>query len=151
MDPGGQWWLSPSGSGAEDQTWPIWQTQNWPVWQSNWTWEEQTAYHPVAQTMQTAMDNVDWNDWNWDDVFALSEVTGDEDFDNTALSSSVLGSSDLPHGQPYNPKIPPKWDGKGSWFAYEELVLDWEDITVLDKKPAWSCLAQQTYGRSLSL
>ena len=30
------------------------------------------------------------------------------------------------------PKIPPAFDGRGSWFAYEEAIDDWLDITTLD-------------------
>ena len=29
------------------------------------------------------------------------------------------------------PKIPPSFDGRSSWFAYEEAVDDWVDITTL--------------------
>ena len=30
------------------------------------------------------------------------------------------------------PKIPPSFDGRSSWFACEEAVDDWVDITALD-------------------
>ena len=30
------------------------------------------------------------------------------------------------------PKIPPSFDGRSSWFAYEEAVDDWVDITTLE-------------------
>ena len=29
------------------------------------------------------------------------------------------------------PKIPPTYDGRASWFAYEEAIDDWTDITTL--------------------
>ena len=29
------------------------------------------------------------------------------------------------------PKIPPAYDGRSSWFAYEEAIDDWLDITTL--------------------
>jgi len=31
-------------------------------------------------------------------------------------------------------KIPPKCDGRTSWFAYEEAVGDWVDVTELPRK-----------------
>ena len=34
--------------------------------------------------------------------------------------------------QTYTTKIPPSYNGKTSWFAYEDAVLDWIDITELD-------------------
>ena len=30
------------------------------------------------------------------------------------------------------PKIPPSFDGRSSWFSYEEAVDDWVDITTLE-------------------
>ena len=33
-------------------------------------------------------------------------------------------------------KIPPAYDGRTSWFAYEELVEDWYDLTELQPGPA---------------
>ena len=32
----------------------------------------------------------------------------------------------------YTTKIPPSYDGKSSWFSFEDAVLDWLDITELD-------------------
>ena len=29
-------------------------------------------------------------------------------------------------------KVPPSYDGRGSWFAYEDAIDDWCDITELD-------------------
>ena len=29
------------------------------------------------------------------------------------------------------PKIPPGFDGRSSWFAFEEAIDDWVDITIL--------------------
>ena len=35
--------------------------------------------------------------------------------------------------QTYTTKIPPTYNGKTSWFAFEDAVLDWIDITELDE------------------
>ena len=40
------------------------------------------------------------------------------------------------------PKIPPSFDGRSSWFSYEEAVDDWVDITTLE---------QQKLGPSLKI
>ena len=29
-------------------------------------------------------------------------------------------------------KIPPRFDGSTSWFKYEELIVDWLDLTVFE-------------------
>ena len=116
MDQSGQWSQSPSGSGAENP---------WP--------EEYSNYQPIAQAMQTTFENVDMNEWNWNDVFTSYEETGDYEEDNAALQTSVYGTNELPHGALMSTKIPPAWNGRGSWFAFEELVYDWQDSTVLDK------------------
>ena len=41
-----------------------------------------------------------------------------------------------PHGLQSTPKIAPGFDGRISWFTYEEAIDDWLDIaTLLDEKP----------------
>ena len=66
-------------------------------------------------------------EYNSYDIFAVGdgEAQGEDEF---ALSSSVFGT-DLAPGQLMSPKVPPAFDGRGSWFAFEELVYDWIDIT----------------------
>ena len=50
----------------------------------------------------------------------------DEDY----AFANVYGT-DLAPGQLMSTKVPPAWNGHGSWFAFEENVMDWMDITVL--------------------
>ena len=38
----------------------------------------------------------------------------------------------LPAFQQVTAKVPPSYDGRGSWFAYEDAIDDWCDITELD-------------------
>ena len=38
----------------------------------------------------------------------------------------------LPAFQQVTTKVPPSYDGRGSWFAYEDAIDDWCDITELD-------------------
>ena len=45
--------------------------------------------------------------------------------------ADVVASDHLPPGQPFTTKIPPGFNGLGSFFAFEELVYDWVDITQL--------------------
>jgi hypothetical protein len=43
------------------------------------------------------------------------------------------------HDEPFAPqatmgittKVPPAFDGRGSWFAHEEMIDDWVDLTTL--------------------
>ena len=44
------------------------------------------------------------------------------------------------------PKIPPAFDGRGSWFAYEEAIDDWLDITTLDSEKQGPSLKNRLYG-----
>ena len=37
----------------------------------------------------------------------------------------------IPSGLQSTPKVPPSFDGRISWFAYEEAIYDWFDITTL--------------------
>ncbi len=36
-----------------------------------------------------------------------------------------------PQGLHFTPKVAPSFDGRISWFAYEEAIDDWLDITTL--------------------
>jgi len=36
-----------------------------------------------------------------------------------------------PQGLHFTPKVAPSFDGRTSWFAYEEAIYDWLDITTL--------------------
>ena len=60
----------------------------------------------------------------------------DEENDQALISvdtSQCYGSSELPPGALMTTKIPPSFDGS-SWFVYEDLLDDWEDITVIDEE-----------------
>ena len=46
-------------------------------------------------------------------------------------AADVFALEQLPPGQPFTTKIPPGFNGLGSFFAFEELVYDWVDITQL--------------------
>ena len=44
------------------------------------------------------------------------------------------------------PKIPPSFDGRSSWFSYEEAVDDWVDITTLDAEKLGPSLKNRLTG-----
>ena len=44
------------------------------------------------------------------------------------------------------PKIPPAFDGRSSWFAYEEAIDDWLDITTLTPEKHGPSLKNRLYG-----
>ena len=55
------------------------------------------------------------------------------------------------HGQSVGPmgittKIPPAFDGRTSWFAYEELIDDWIDLTTLDPEKHGPALKNRLSG-----
>ena len=44
------------------------------------------------------------------------------------------------------PKIPPSFDGRSSWFSYEEAIDDWVDITTLDQEKQGPSLKNRLVG-----
>ena len=53
-----------------------------------------------------------------------------------------------PHGLQLTPKIAPGFDGRISWFAYEEAIDDWLDITVLPDEKLGPSLRNRLYGEA---
>ena len=45
-------------------------------------------------------------------------------------------------------KIPPRYDGRTSWFAYEEAVDDWVDVTELPKEKHGPALRNRLEGEA---
>ena len=61
----------------------------------------------------------------------------DEEMSFVAGDSAVSGLQSTPN-------IPPSYDGRSSWFAYEEAVDDWVDITTLEAEKQGPSLKKQT-------
>ena len=47
-------------------------------------------------------------------------------------------------------KVPPSYDGRGSWFAYEDAIDDWCDITELDNDKRGPALRNRLEGEGSS-
>ena len=45
-------------------------------------------------------------------------------------------------------KIPPSYDGRTSWFAFEDAVLDWQDVTELDEPKRGPALRNHLKGQA---
>ena len=97
---GCQWMESPNGSGAE-APWP----EPYTSFDNNNTFATADAWQEIAQ-----------------DVFTSNTDVED---DYSSLSTAHVFGTDLPPGAVMSTKVPPAWSGRGSWFAYEELVNDW--------------------------
>ena len=113
------WLLSPSGSRAED----------------SWTTEDKEF------TTDAFYGTEDWS---------YAVVTADQELDAEEAASYAItyGTGDLQPGQLMSPKVPPSFDGKSSWFAYEELIYDWEDMTVLDEDKRGPALRNRLIGNA---
>ena len=45
-------------------------------------------------------------------------------------------------------KVPPSYDGRSSWFAYEDAIDDWCDITELDNEKRGPALRNRLEGEA---
>ena len=74
-------------------------------------------------------------------------ATWDEQ-DNHSESYDAFGAADeIPRlDNQSTPKIPPAYDGRSSWFAYEEAIDDWLDITTLAGDKHGPSLKNRLYG-----
>ena len=129
MDPPqDQWPQSPNGSGAEyDNTW-LNETDTFNMLQSD-CFEHS---HLDEETYATTLD----------DVFMMT--LQEDSF--VAQDSFTFGTEGLSPGQVMSPKVPPAFNGRTSWFYYEELVLDWTDITTLTDEKQGPALRNRLEG-----
>ena len=68
-----------------------------------------------------------WQDYDEHDAYGVSDEIPKVDTQST-------------------PKIPPAFDGRSSWFAYEEAIDDWLDITTLPGEKQGPSLKNRLYG-----
>ena len=74
----------------------------------------------------------------------------EETWEDDSPTMDVFAATDeaLTIGAHFSPKIPPAFDGRTSWFAYEELVADWLDVTTLDPEKTSPSTEGKTHRRS---
>ena len=111
---GDPWVESPSGSRAED----------------SWHYNDQYDYSNAAHA---AYEFDDWANISEDHLAYVTDpvdvgIDEEEQSYNDSAFANTFGASDLAPGQLMSPKVPPAYDGNTSFFAYEELVYDWQDI-----------------------
>ena len=62
-------------------------------------------------------------------------MTGGDDWNEQHPPNHAYASHPqhlVPLYQQVTTKLPPAFDGRSSWFAYEEAIADWVDITELE-------------------
>ncbi len=62
----------------------------------------------------------------------ISEYQEEDDWSTSAAWAALAQEDNWRDLTQVTPKIPPAYTGKTSWFAYEEAVDDWIDITTLE-------------------
>ena len=85
------------------------------------------------------------------DTGRFPEIDDEESYLTTGsayLSPGETYGIDLRPGELMSPKVPPAWDGRGSWFTYEELVYDWVDCTTLDISKRGPALRNRLVGEA---
>ena len=131
MDPlGVQWLLSPSGSRAADtQTYTFFGDN--PAPPGDITFDGDANFDSMGAVLPDSFDPA---------------LRDDEDEYVALSAANVYGTSELAPGQHMSTKVPPSWNGQGSWFAFEELVQDWQDICILDAEKQGPALRNRLAG-----
>ena len=89
---------------------------------STWPWEDESANASASQSYPYTY---------VPDASASAALFPDEE-SATAQALSAQGlMAPAPTSQSVTTKIPPSYNGGTIWFAYEEQVLEWEDLTEL--------------------
>ena len=66
--------------------------------------------------------------------------------DSSASAHAAYGAPPLATVQTVSTKVPPSFDGRSSWFAYEEAIDDWCDVTELDAEKRGPALRNRLEG-----
>ena len=82
---------------------------------------------------------------NTHDAYANVDEHPQED-EYSYISNHTLAASGLMPGELYSSKIPPAWNGEGSFFMYQQLVEDWLDLTSLDEEKQGPALKHRLWG-----
>jgi len=77
----------------------------------------------------------------------------DQDDEWTGGASAVSAAYPAYHSpqtvvQAVSTKVPPSFDGRSSWFAYEEGIDDWVDVTELDAEKRGPALRNRLEGEA---
>ena len=76
---------------------------------------------------------------------AVGEYSTDEDQEPTTALATI--PDNVPKGSiKMTPKIPPTFDGQGSWFEFEDLIDDWVGITTLPQEKLGPSLKNSLVG-----
>ena len=68
--------------------------------------------------------------------------------ENDAFATGHAGMRPVVGIQQVTTKIPPTFDGRSSWFAYEEAIDDWCDVTELDADKRGPALRNRLDGEA---
>ena len=90
-----------------------------------WTYESEYRCHGGSYTSYQPT----WTEESLDDRYHEDETEA-----NSMAIDLSFGSSELPHRALMNSKMPPAFDGRMSWFAFKELVFDWEGASSTEIK-----------------
>ena len=83
----------------------------------------------------------------------MNAYSDDDDADCYDSDALAYSASHEDHHQSINQqgatnKIAPAYGGNTSWFAYEELIDEWIDMTNMDKEKQGPALKQRLYGEA---
>jgi len=82
--------------------------------------------------------------------YTLQEGGDDLDIEMSYHSENhAFAGSGLAPGEYFNAKVAPAFDGRGPWFVFEEMVQDWQDITIIDETKRGAHLRNRLSGEAV--
>ena len=66
----------------------------------------------------------------WKDTEEMTDWPTEWDIEG-AIQDAWADDERQPRGLHFTPKVAPSFDGRISWFAFDEAIDDWLDITTL--------------------
>ena len=85
-------------------------------------------------------------DFSWTGMDYLQDPL---DAEMSFMAEAYATSGDLKPGERFNTKTAPSFNGQERWYIFEELVLDWCDITVIDEDKRGAHLRNRLTGDAI--
>ena len=115
-------------------------------------WAISDQYSPIEDWDNFAfMQENSTTDFQYDESFPThpdEEAYWQDELEEQSFATNHVYAAELKHGEKFNAKIAPSFDGTMSWFLFYETVQDWLEVTVIEPTKRGPSLRNRLSGQA---